>query len=47
LLPKKPARVLRNTLEQLFKKSSARNFAQDTSIDKDFQQKRREVNLHC
>jgi hypothetical protein len=51
LLPKKPARVLRNTLEQLYQKlhqfvkSFARNSAQDASIDRDFQQKRKEVIL--
>ncbi|XP_069704600.1 DENN domain-containing protein Crag [Periplaneta americana] len=48
LLPKKPARVLRNTLEQLsqklsqFRKSYAQNSARDASIDRDFQQKRKE-----
>jgi len=49
LLPKRPARVLRNTLEQLtqklrhFMKSFAQNSARDASIDRDFQQKRKEV----
>jgi hypothetical protein len=51
LLPKKPARILRNTLEQLkqknylFKKSSDQNSARDASIDRDLQQKRKEVIL--
>jgi hypothetical protein len=51
LLPKKPARALRNTLEELAKKlhqfmsSLAKNSAQDASIDRDFQQKRKEVIL--
>jgi hypothetical protein len=49
LLPKKPARILRNTLVELkeknyrFKKSSDQNSARDVSIDRDFQQKRKEV----
>jgi hypothetical protein len=49
LLPKKPARILRNTLIQLnqknyrVKKSSDHNSAHDVSIDRDFQQKRKEV----
>jgi hypothetical protein len=53
LLPKKPARVLRNTLEQIveklrqFSKSVAKNSAQDASIDRDFQQKRKEVIFCC
>ncbi|KDR07911.1 C-myc promoter-binding protein [Zootermopsis nevadensis] len=50
-LPKKPARVLRNTLEQLtlklqqFMKSFAQNSTRDAGIDRDFQQKRKEVIL--
>jgi len=52
LLPKKPARILRNTLIELnkknyqfyqFKKSSDQNSARDVSIDRDFKQKRKEV----
>ncbi|XP_023718394.1 DENN domain-containing protein Crag isoform X4 [Cryptotermes secundus] len=51
LLPKRPARALRNTLEELanklhqFMSSVAKNSAQDASIDRDFQQKRKEQSL--
>ncbi|PSN49786.1 hypothetical protein C0J52_01385 [Blattella germanica] len=47
LLPKKPARVLRNTLDQLAQKlchlqKFSQNSAKDSSIDRDFQLKRKE-----
>jgi hypothetical protein len=44
LLPKKPARVLRNSLDKLYDDCCAKN-VRDTNIDKDFQQKRKEVGL--
>lgn len=53
LLPKKPARTLRNTLEQLYQKvnKSLENYvnlsiqdsSHDEGIDRDFQLKRKEV----
>lgn len=53
LLPKKPARILRNTLDRLFQKVLLHNnhvnklmqdpASADNSIDRDFQLKRKEV----